>query len=610
MILAGCVSGYASNSYRFGFCDNTQGLNDKMVTLDGAVSVEAAVRFTAADLERFTVDGTIDGINVGLSTKFNIASIKAWLRDGLTGEDIATSELTKDSTPALADGWNAARFDEPVRIEAGRDYYAGYTMTLSKTAAWALVSIQAGKHDESCWLKVGNGDWNDRSADLGILNLELLISSTNLPQTDMALTKAELLTKYLVPGQGVEVEYSLHNVGMKTVNTYTVSLADEEAGVSLSKQIECELGHDARVTRTETFDIAGLLPEHLYTFTLTLSNPNGEEDETPADNVMTLPEITAIDGTYVRTVLIEEFTTERCPNCPAAAKNLHQMYNTLTDSEKQRTAIVCHHSGFNTDSFTQPCDESYLFFYGPSGRCFAPAFMFDRSYKAERQLPVVGPQSYAGLKSYFAQEANREAFYSIGLTGRHDEASRTIHLDIVGKAAARIFENPRITVYLTEDDVPAVSQSNGGVDYRHDHLIRAYNSTWGVEPVWSDNFNYTSAATLTYPEGCKVDNMKLVAVLSNVNLSDCNDCEVGNAFSVNLRDLKETGSSGVDAVEADNETRVYQHGGRLVSSGACKSLEVYDLDGRRCVNENLSPGIYVVRVVTADGVTVRKVVVR
>lgn len=606
----GCINVWATDAYRFGFCDNTMNLNDKMIPLDGAMSVDAGVRFTAVDLERFAEDGSIEGINVGISSKFNIASIRVWLRDALTGEDIASSELTSSTDPALANGWNAAWFTDPVRIEAGHDYYAGYTMTLSNKASWALVSIQAGSHAESCWLKVGSGEWMDRASDLGILNLELLVSSSNLPQTDLSLTRAELLSNHLVPGQGVEVEYSLHNVGMKTVNSYTLTLADEEAGVSLSKHIECDLVHDARVTRTEIFDVEGLLPEHIYNFTLTVSNPNGEEDETPGDNVMTLPEITAINGTYVRTVLIEEFTTERCPNCPAAAKNLHQMYNTLTDSEKQRTAIVCHHSGFSTDSFTQPCDESYLFFYGPSGRCFAPAFMFNRSYKAERQLPVVGPQSYSGLKSYFAQEANREAFYSIGLTGRHDEASRTIHLYIVGKAAARIFENPRITVYLTEDDVPAVSQSNGGVDYRHDHLIRAYNSTWGVEPVWSDNFNYTSAATLTYPEGCKVDNMKLVAVLSNVNLSDCNDCEVGNAFSVNLRDLKETGSSGVDAVEADNETRVYQHGGRLVSSGACKSLEVYDLDGRRCVNENLSPGIYVVRVVAADGVTVRKVVVR
>lgn len=610
MMLVGCLSGYAANSYRFGFCDNTQGLNDKMITLNGAMSVEAAVRFTAADLERFTADGTIDGINVGLSSKFNIASIKAWLRDGLTGEDIAAAEITKDSDPVLADGWNAARFDVPVRVEAGRDYYAGYTMTLSKAASWALVSIQAGNHDESCWLKVGDGEWVDRSSDLGILNLELLISSTNLPQNDLELTKADLLGKYLVPGQGVEVEYSLHNVGMKTVSGYTLTLADQEAGVSLSKQIECDLAHDARVTQTETFDIEGLLPEHLYTFTLTVSNPNGEEDETPGDNVATLPQVTAIDGTYVRTVLIEEFTTERCPNCPAAAKNLELMCNTLTDNEKEHTAIVCHHSGFQTDSFTQPCDESYLFFYGPSGRCFAPAFMFDRICKAERQLPVVGPQSYSGLKSYYVQEANREAFYSIALTGHHDEATRTIELDIAGKAAARIFANPRITVYLTEDDVPAVRQSNGGADYRHNHVIRAYNSTWGVEPTWSDHFNYTASATLTYPEGCDISNMKLVAIISNLNASDCNDCEVGNAFSVGLADLKESGSSGIDEVADSGMIRVYERNGRLVASAACRSLQVYDLEGKRCVNDNLSSGIYIVRVVTSEGVTVRKVMVR
>lgn len=600
-------NGYAADSFRFGFCDNTKNLDDKMVQLGGAMSVDAAVYFTAADLERFSSDGTIDGINVGLSTKYNIASIKAWLRDALTGENIATAELSADTDPALADGWNAVRFASPVKIEQGKDYYAGYTMTLSRTSSIALVSIQAGSHAGSCWIKVGDGEWTDRSADLGILNLELLIMSDNLPQTDLELTKASFTDDYLVPGEDIGIEYSIHNVGMNPVSSYKITLADEKAGISVSRTIECSLAHDARETRTETFAIDGLEPEHSYNFIFTVSDPDGKADDSPADNVVELPEIAAIDSTFERTVLIEEFTTERCSNCPSAAKNLKTMYGTLSDNEKKHTAIVCHHSGFGTDRFTKPCDESYLYFYGTSGRTFAPAFMFDRVKQSERALPVIGPQSSAGLKSYYAQQRAREAFYSIEVTGRLDRSARTVELDIKGKAAAQIFADPRITVYLTEDDVPAISQQNGGAEYRHNHLIRAYNSTWGVKPEWSDSFNYTSSARLEYPEECNVDNMEIVAVISNYDADDCNNCEVGNAFKVSLNELKD---SGFDSIEEENGVRFYVADRRIVASAACDSIEVYDLGGCRHANENLAAGTYIVRLVRAGSTTFGKVLVK
>lgn len=601
------LSGYAADSFRFGFCDNTKNLDDKMIQLGGAMSVDAAAHFTAADLERFSSDGTIDGINVGLSTKYNIASIRAWLRDALTGEDIVTAELTSDTDPALSDGWNAVRFASPVKIEPGKDYYAGYTMTLSRTSSIALVSIQAGSHPGSCWIRVGDGEWADRSADLGILNLELLIMSDNLPQTDLELTKAAFTDDYLVPGEEVGIEYSLHNVGMNPVSEYKITLADAKAGISVTKTIECSLAHDARETRTEAFAIDGLEPEHAYNFTFTVSDPGGKADENPADNVADLPEIAAINSTFERTVLIEEFTTERCSNCPAAAKNLKTMYNTLSDNEKKHTAIVCHHSGFYTDRFTKPCDESYLYFYGPSGRTFAPAFMFDRVKQSERALPVIGPQSSSGLKSYYAQQRTKEAFYSIDVKGRLDRSARTVELDINGKAAAQIFADPRITVYITEDDVPAISQNNGGADYRHNHLIRTYNSTWGVRPKWSDSFNYTYSARLEYPEECNVDNMEIVAVISNYDPDDCNNCEVGNSFKVRLNELKD---NGVESISGEKGVRFYVAGRRIVATAACESVEVYDLGGCRHVNENLAAGTYIVRIVNAAGTTFGKVIVR
>ena len=118
----------AQSDYRFGFCDNTATLNDKMISTDGAMTVDAAIYFTPEDMARFA-QGSITGVNVGIHSKYNTASIKAWLRDDISGQDIASNEVSSETDPALGTGWNSIRFDSPVAIEQGKGYYVGYTMT-------------------------------------------------------------------------------------------------------------------------------------------------------------------------------------------------------------------------------------------------------------------------------------------------------------------------------------------------------------------------------------------------------------------------------------------------------------------------------------------------
>ncbi|MDE5642332.1 MAG: hypothetical protein K2I56_02450 [Muribaculaceae bacterium] len=607
-LFAALASNAQEADYRYGFCDNTKGLDSRMLTTN-AGSIEAAIYLTPEDMGRFS-NASITGVNVGVQQNFNIASIETWVRSSLDGENLASQMITSSTTPALAVGWLGPKFDEPFKTADGEGYYIGYTMTLKNPGMMLLFADRDLRHAGGCWLKFGSGEWTDESQQYGVLNLEALIYGDNLPQNDIELTSASYASKYVINNTPLEVDYSVHNAGMKTVNSYTLVLEDADNGVSRSQTVNCELKHDQREQFTAGFTFEGLETEKEYTFTLRIESPNGIADETPANNEIELPGITSILNTYLRTVLVEEFTTERCSNCPSAAANLHAALVSLRDSERARVAAVCHHAGYGEDSFTLPCDRDYLFFYG-GPTLFAPGFMIDRvpGNNQTGYNPVSGPMSSTTLKSKFLEHMDTEAFYSIEVYGEHDPVARTIKLDINGKCAVPVLDNPRVTVYLVEDDVPAVYQSGGGTNFKHSHLVRAYNETWGQPPVWSDAYTYSVETKLSYSENCKPENMEIVAVISNFDASSCNNCEVGNAAKVKLSDLY--GKTSVAVVgEANADVRVVVSGRDIVVNGEYESVAVYDLSGRASGMTNLTAGIYVVNVTTANGPVQARVLVK
>lgn len=619
-MLVAAFTASAQDDFRFGYCDNSESISDKNVSMNGAQTLEAATQILGEDLARFS-NGKISGINVGLSTRYNVSSVRAWLRNSLTGEDIASAEITPGSNPSLKDGWNAVKFDTPVNIESGKNYYAGYTMTLTKVSSIAIIGRQTGSHAESCWLKVGNGEWTDYSEDYGLLTVELLVQSDNLPQYDLELTRATSFDTYITNDKNYTVQYDIHNAGVKSVTSYTLRLSDEKNGINITKEMTCDLKTDERQKKIEeNFTFTGLMPERTYNFILSIEKPNGIEDETPENNSIALPAISSINKMFERTVLVEEYTTERCGNCPTAASNVHAMLNSFSKDQEKRVAVVCHHAGYYEDFLTQACDRSLLVFYPEYPQTYCPAIMYDRA-KGSSGAPVVGVQSASGMKNTVSNRMQEEAFYSITATGKHDKDTRKINVRIDGKSAANVFKNPRITVYLLEDDVESYRQVGATTSFKHNHVIRAYNSIWGSAPVWDDDFTYHYETTLSYPETVNMAtatnpkyqtlnpaNFQIVAFISNYDADDKNNCEVGNAFKIQLSELN---PSGVTINTADTaNVRVYAGAGSIMVDGEYDSVEVYDLSGRKTGMENLPAGIYLVRVNTADGNVQAKVLVK
>lgn len=601
------LSAAAQADYRLGLCDNSRTISDKSITLGGKCDLlSAAIYLSGSDLAKVS-GGKFTGVNVGLNNTFNVSSITGWIRTELDGEDLAAATISKETNPSLSKGWNAIKFETPLEIKPDQGYYIGYSMQHSKGLGVAYMAIHTGASAEGgCWTNTDGKNWVDNK-EMGVLFLEALIQSDKLPVRDIRIIDAKFDHDVYSQGSQIGLDLNLQNMGLETVTSFDLTLGCDDAGISITRTIDCNIPYNDRYSTTQKYVLPEMEVNRSFTFTVSVDKVNGEPDQFEDDNTVTLEPLPSIERMFERTVVLEEFTTEKCKNCPNAANHVRYMLNGLTEQERERTAVLCHHSGFYTDGFTQACDKSYTCFYGPKGT-FAPAFMIDRIPQASNTT-VFELTNYVNLIERVRNRMAEPAYYSIETRGEWSVTERKVRLTISGVANRQICSDTRITVYITEDDVKAVSQSGtSNPDYRHQHLIRAYNSTWGENPQWSDERNYSYNCELTYPDGCDPEKMEILAMISNYDESNTCNRQLQNACKVELMKLK-SGTTGIEAPVAPTLS-IRAEDSDIRIDGDYDSIQVFDLSGRAMPRTGLPAGIYLVRVSTASGIQTARITIR
>ena len=576
----------AQTFYKFGYC-NGKVASESGLEVDGAAAVEAAIKLSASDLQRFSGDA-FAGVNAGLANKLNVLRLTAWVRESLDGENLADTVIDLHTKQRPRTGWNVMQFKTPVAIESGKDYYVGYTVEQTKKAA--VVSFVDGTSANGSFVKLPGSDWTSRT-DLGALSIEALISGDNLPKHDLQLTDASFDTDYYLTDSTISLSYQVRNEGIERVNYYTLKVWPKEDPENVfTKKINQTLNYGIERSNLQAMQFKNLEAGKTYTFMASIEKPDDFDDETPADNEREVYTLPVINKVFPRTAILEEFTTELCSNCPAAAQTLHDMIEGMDADRQSRLAIVCHHSGFHTDSFTLPCDNDYVWFfnnYNNLGQLYtyAPGFMLDRIKEdgPAYDTPVFNNLPVGTFKEKVTREQDVPALYSVTVTGSHDKENRKIEVTVSGESVLEKLENPRVTVYLVEDNVKPSDrpgQAGASTGYLHNHVTRAYNSTWGAPAEWT-GADYTYSCTLEYPEGCDPTNMQVVAFIGNYDSKNPVNCAIANGAKVNLLEISTNGIGCIrdmDAIDAE-------------------TVRVYDLSGRCLGNDtdSLPAGIYILR---------------
>lgn len=214
-----------------------------------------------------------------------------------------------------------------------------------------------------------------------------------------------------------------------------------------------------------------------------------------------------------RRVLLEDYTGQKCPNCPAGAK----IAKDLKDLYGEKLIVVSIHAGwfakpdnnppFNTDYRTVAGTE-YDDYFG-IGLVGNPNGMVNRTgWKGSH---ILSPNAWT---SKIVSEMNKAPQVEVEIAKDYTAATRNLSIDVKTTFKTTLQKNLKLLVWITEDSIVSPQQNNDpnigtvGViqDYVHRHMLRGTaNSTWGTliantsvavpkGTVKNNNFTYTLPA--------------------------------------------------------------------------------------------------------------------
>ena len=493
-------------------------------TFDCAIYVPAGHNFVGPS--------TIKAIRFYLNTASNVSMAKVWISKSLPSSVDNADYVQNVGVSSLVNGANDVELMTPYAVNNGA-VYVGYSFTI-KSAEYC-IAMGGDYVDNSLYLRSSNTvtSWGAVS-NFGKLALKVLLEGGNYPANDAA--PSDFGSFVVESGKSVSVPVTITNGGSETITSISYTITTN-GNVSSEKTINTpSIPFAASAVVNIPFESDAVEGTTEKTFTIT--KINGKANMSSKNSAKGTMTTVANLKVWPRTVLIEEFTTEYCGYCPQAAAGLSSFMNTYTDLA-ERVAIVCHHSGYYTDWLTIDASERYTWFYNDGGRVYAPAFMYDR-YAWDGKTAVESRQSGAdGYKARVEARMNETSYANINLKANFNADKSAVSVVADCERAWDFSSTPvRITIFLTEDNITAHSQSGASGTFIHQHVLRAVNETWGSVVNWSANkARYT--CQFNVDPSWKLDDLKVVAMISEYNQSDPTKCVVENAARTTIAPASE-----------------------------------------------------------------------
>ena len=445
-------------------------------------------------------------------------------------------------------------------------------------------------------------------------------------QNEVALLGLSM-PSFIATGSNTPVNGVVKNLGSQPLTSFDVTYnVNGGADVAVYSVTGINVPYGSTYNFSHNVPFSETAPGN-YTITMTVSNPNGVEDPSPADNTQSVAtSVYDPSAVVARTSILEQFTGARCGYCPGGHDRIKQALQGTTN-----TIWAVHHAGFGDDALTCPANQQYTFFYNAGGSTYAPAMMVDRFHgDANEPGPVTSVySSVPSIQQYVSEINSAPCFLTLNVDGiTYNADSRSFGGTVTGHFTSPIYNaNTRLTLMVAEDSnlMDQIDYSTGSSqtlrNYMHFNAVRAtLTDIWGDAISVDANGDFTYNVSATLPNNLKAWRCRVIAIVSDRNASDANACAVmqaattanlnapyvgiseANEVSLNAYPNPATDYLTIEAGSNINEISIYNAMGQKVYANNNVNGELFVVD-----TKDMASGMYMVIIRTDKGVASQRI---
>ena len=215
-----------------------------------------------------------------------------------------------------------------------------------------------------------------------------------------------------------------------------------------------------------------------------------------------------------RAILIEDFTGQRCINCPTGTEIINGIVETYGEDNVIAVGIHSGPLGFAGNSKTvglmTDTGNEYYTRWDKENKMGQPWVIYNRKTSPDSHY-----NNWAAMVGTIISE---KANLSVKIANAYDAATRTL-TTTVGADGVNGTVNGKLQVWIVEDGIKALQMMPDGKsnkEYIHNHVFRAaVNGTWGEDVTVKEGETTTKQYSYVLPEAWNADNIAVVAFVYN-----------------------------------------------------------------------------------------------
>lgn len=631
-----CLFAINANSTIIGYANDTFSRSN-CFRLGNSTTQGQAIRLSNAKLQALK-GKSIDYAEFAVGSKQTTGNnMHVFIATSLDSSPIA--EGTINITKGLAkQKWT---LDKPYTITGDEEnLYIGYT---AEIATSYKILLTDGSYDiNGCNFALQDGQWIDTfGMNCGSACISVNVDGAD-DYLDVIMGRNDLVGYFKASTQ-YDLTARFVNAGTTTINSF-----DAEVKVDGDTSIQHYEGLNIAPKGNYSFAIDGIKSEKegMHDISVNIGNINDtRNDIDPSDNVIAAS-VFFYPHDMERALLIEGFTGQECSGCPEG----HTIIENAIQNYDGNTVEISHHAGYYPDIFTMQEDADALFFYNNSANTYAPAVMVNRyADNTVSKFPVISTAS-GNIDAIMQHASNNEPYVSLNLETELDNNTRQLKVKLQIKPHKKLpSDNVRFNIYLVQDNIIA-SQAGRDNSYQHNRVSRGTltGDSWGIaadgltpgkvfswestvtipekihSSFWTEDMIKNGKYTYKGNDFYLLDQVDIAAILKDMSVvayvGECDNSDNSKNLVYNCceallgKSYRQAGfdseTNGIEGIKKNAEPYVYVANGKVTVNGHYDKKIVYSLSGKKMnADATLAKGIYIVKVVSGDKQTTKKVLV-